>query len=249
MIIFFNFREICFMRIILLLLICLPSINGFSQRVVDVTQNNSAATPALFYAVGGQPMNNAKYIAIVEGSAYYNEAFLNGKIILSGGKVYDSLRLRLDLVDNTVHYLAPGDEELIATTPVRSIIFTGPVFKTETRFDNADFIKTTAKVEKGWYQLLDTGVVTLYKRYLKSIKENKPYGSATVEQIITTSGYYYILLNTVFTPIKKIKQLPDMLQDKKTELTEYINSRSLTGKSDKDYTELIAYYNSLVTKN
>ena len=236
------------MRIILSLLISFITACTFAQRVIDVTNNNSAANGSLFYAVGGEPMNNAKYVAIVEGTAYYNDAFLPGKIILSGGKVYDSLSLKLDLMDNTVHYLAPGGDELIATTAIRSVIFKNLLDKTETRFDYSDFLKTGSKPETGWYQLLDTGTVTLYKRSVKSIKENKPYGLATVEQTITTSGNYYILINAVFTPVKKLKQLPDMLQDKKTELQEYITSKNLTGKTDKDYLELLAYYNGLVRK-
>jgi hypothetical protein len=236
------------MQILFFLFILLSSINTFSQRVVDVSKNNSAATSGLFYAVGGEPMNNAKYVAIVEGSAFYNEAFLNGKIILSGGKVYDSLSLRLDLIDNTLHYIDRDGEELVATTPVKSVCFKDIISKTETQFDYADFIKTSSKIETGWYQLLDTGKVTLYKRYFKSIKENRPYGSATIEQTISTSNYYYVLINSVFTPLKKIKQLPEMLQDKKAELMNYINSKNLTGKSDKEYLELVTYYNSLVLK-
>lgn len=234
------------MRTILSLIIALVSMQSFAQRVVDVTNNNSAATGSLIYAVGGEPMNNAKYVAIVEGTAYYSETFLPGKIILSGGKVYDSLSLKLDLMDNTLHYLTPGDDELIATTPIRSVIFKLQLDKPVTQFDYSDFIKTSSKPETGWYQLLDTGFVTLYKRHFKSIKENKPYGIATVEQTITTSSYYYILINSVFTPVKKIKQLPDMLQDKKAQLQEFINSKNLTGKTDKDYMELVAYYNGLV---
>jgi hypothetical protein len=236
------------MRLLFLAAICNISTHAFSQKVVDVSENKIPATTNLFYTVGGEPVNNAKYVSLVEGSPYYDKTFADGKIVLSGGRVYESLSLRLDLMDNTVHYLAPGDEELIATTPLKSIYFIDPVIKTKIRFDHSDFLKTTSKVETGWYQLLDTGMVTLYKRYVKSIRENKPYGSATVEQSILTSSNYYVLINAVFTPVKKIRQLPEMLQDKKTELLEYINGKNLRGKSDQDYIELVSYYNSLVAK-
>lgn len=236
------------MRTVFSLLSLFVSIAVFSQRVIDVTKNNSAANGSLFYAVGGEPMNNARYVAIVEGTAYYNDAFLPGKIMLSSGKVYDSLKLKLDLLDNTVHYLTPTEEELIATTPIRSVIFKDPLLKTEIQFDHADFMKATPKPETGWYQLLDTGVVTLYKRCIKAIRENKPYGIATVEQTITNANTYYILINAVFTPVKKIKQLPDMLQDKKAELIEFISSRNLTGKTDADYKAAVVFYNRLVTQ-
>lgn len=236
------------MRTVLSLLSLFISITLFSQRVVDVTSNNSAANGSLFYAVGGEPMNNAKYVAIVEGTPYYDESFLPGKLMLSGGRVYDSLKLKLDLMDNTLHYLTPGEEELIATTPLRSVIFKKTAEKTETKFDYSDFITANPKPATGWYQLLDTGAVILYKRYVKTIKEDKPYGIATVEQTIATDNNYYILINAVFTQVKKMKQLPDMLQDKKAELTEFINSNSLTGKTDADYKAVVSYYNRLIAQ-
>jgi hypothetical protein len=237
------------MKILLTTFILLLPAIGFSQVVVDVGKTTTAGAPSnLFYAVGGVAMNNAKYVAIVEGSAFFNEALLNGKIILSGGKIYADINLRLDLMDNTVHYMSPEGEELIATSPIKSIILIDPVSKKENKFDHSDFIGTGSKVEKGWYEMLDTGTVRLYKRHNKSIRENKPYGSATVEQYITTTYSYYMLINSIFTPVKKIKSLPDMLQDKKTELLAYINSNNLTGKSDKDYMALVSYYNILVSK-
>lgn len=237
------------MKILLAALISISPLTGFSQTVIDVGKSGSGGAPSnLLYVVGGVPMNNAKYVAIIEGSSFFNEAMLNGRIILSGGKIYSDIKMRLDLMDNTVHYMGPEGEELIATTPIKSIFLTNPVSQKEDRFDNSDFIMTLSKIEAGWYQLLDTGAVSLYKRHSKLIRENKPYGSATVEQYITTTYSYHILINSVFTSIKKITLLPGMLQDKKTELQEYIISNNLTGKSDKDYLALISYYKSLVAK-
>lgn len=240
------------MKIILSVIILLLSANGFAQTtVVDVNKVNTGGTVSsnLIYAVGGVPMNNAKYIAIVEGSPFFSESYYTGKIILSGGKVYDKIKLKLDLMDNSVHYMSTEGEELVATTPIKTVFLYDAVAQKEIQFDNSELLITLSKIEKtGWYELLDTGTVRLYKRHHKSIRENKPYGSATTEQYITTSYSYYIFTNSVFTPVKKIKALPDMMQDKKTELQEYINLHGLTGKSDKDYITLVAYYNSLVAK-
>jgi hypothetical protein len=191
-------------------------------------------------------MNNAKYVAVVEGSAFYNDAFFAGKIVLSGGRMYDKVKLRLDLIDNTVHYKSEDDQELVATTPIRTVVLYDAVLDKTLQFDHSDFI-SASKVETGWYQLLDTGKVWLYKHHNKSTRENKPYGSATTEQYITTSYSYYILVDSVFTPVKKIKAVADILQDKKAELLEYINLNILNGKSDKDYLALVAYYNKLKT--
>ncbi len=240
------------MKFKLSVFILLLSLKGLAQTtVIDVNKINTGGTVSsnLIYAVGGVPMNNAKYVAIVEGTPFFSEAYFTGKIILSGGKVYDKIKLRLDLMDNSVHYMSTEGEELVATTPIKTVFLYDAASQKEIRFDNSEILMTHSTIEKpGWYELLDTGTVRLYKRHNKSIRENKPYGSATTEQYITTSYSYYIFTNTVFTPVKKFKALPDMLQDKKTELQEYINLNSLTGKSDKDYLVLVAYYNSLVKK-
>jgi len=248
---FLTLEKYSTMRTLLATLILFASVNLSAQtKVVDVNQTNTggAAPSNLLYAVGGIPMNNAKYISIVEGSAFLNDLFVPGKIVLSGGRMYDKIKLRIDLIDNTVQYKDAGGEELVATTPIKTVVLYDAALDKPLQFDHSDFIKPGSKVESGWYQLLDTGSVWLYKRHIKNIRENKPYGSATTEQYITTSYNYYIIVNAVFTPIKKFKALPDMLQDKKAELQEYINLNSFTGKSDKDYSMVIAYYNSLVKK-
>lgn len=235
------------MQNFLILLFLLITGNGFSQKVVDAGKN-LPATSNLFYTVNGEPVNNAKYIRVVEGSAFLNEAWADGKIILSEGRVYDSIKLRIDAMDNTLHYLTPNGEELVATTPVRSVLLADAVTKKITQFDHSDFIATTKKIEPGWYQLLDSGSVSIYKLYIKTIRENKPYSSATYEQTILTTNRYYIFKNALLTQISKFKQIPDMLQDKKNELLEYINSNNLTGRGDADYIALIEYYKSLVKK-
>jgi len=238
------------MKLILVALILVLSANLSAQtKVVDVSNLSGGGQPSnLMYAVGGVPMNNVKYVAVVEGSAFFNDQFVAGKIILSGGRVYDKVKLRLDLIDNTVQYKTPEGEDMVATTPIRSIVLYDAASEKALQFDHSDYITPGSKVETGWYQLLDTGATWLYKRHNKSVREDKPYGSATTEQHITTSYNYYIIVNSVFTPVKKFKSLPDILQDKKAELQEYINLNSLTGKSDKDYSAVVAYYNNLVAK-
>ena len=235
------------MKTVLTAFILLLSGNGFSQTVISFGKTQSgAALTSLTFSGGRISTVNNQYSAIVEGSAFFNEAFITGKIMLSDGQIFDSIMLRLDLLDNTVHYMSAKGEEMVANTLIKSVVFYDSASQKEIHFDYSDFI--TPSIEKGWYQLIDTGVVRLYKRHHKSIRQNKAYNSATLEQYITTTYAYYLLINTVFTQVKKLKSIPDMLQHKKTELLEYINVNNLTGKSDKDYLALIAYYNSLVAK-
>ena len=52
----------------------------------------------------------------------------------------------------------------------------------------------------------------------------------------------------IFSKIKKFKDLPGMLTDKKEDLNKYISSMKMTGKTDQDYTDLITYYNQISAK-
>jgi hypothetical protein len=101
-------------------------------------------------------------------------------------------------------------------------------------------------VQKGWYQLLVQGEVTLFKQYHKIIREDKPYNSATVEQYIDTSPRYFVLYKNSFAEIKKMKDLPDIFKDRKEQLVKYIKDNKLTGKTDEDYTVIVNFYIELI---
>jgi len=173
---------------------------------------------------------------------------MKGKIVMSGGFVYNNIYLRIDLIENAIRYLAPDGKEMIATSPIRSVILSDSVTGKEFKFVNSRFMLITGKIENGWYQMLDTGYATLYKHFTKVISENKPYGASTTEQKINAYGSYFVMVKSVLNPIKKIKELPDLLNDKKEELKAYLSTKNLSGRSDADYIALITYYNSLFLK-
>jgi hypothetical protein len=77
------------------------------------------------------------------------------------------------------------------------------------------------------------------------VSENKPYGSATIERSVQTSFQYYALYNGNFMQVKKFKEIPDVLSDKKNEVSQYIKSNNLPGKTDDDYRTVFNYYNGL----
>lgn len=53
---------------------------------------------------------------------YFKEEWMGGKVIMSGGFAYDSIYLRLDLMDHSVHYLEPGGREMLAAPGIKAVI-------------------------------------------------------------------------------------------------------------------------------
>lgn len=218
---------------------------GFAQKIINNEQNITTHAAASFYSAGGDLFQNFKYKKLVEGTPYFAEEWMGGKVIMSGGFAYDSIYLRIDLLNNTLHYLDQAGREMIATTPVKAVILTDSGTGMKFRFIHSSYLTVSGKIESGWYQLLTEGRALLLKQFVKNLNENRPYGSGALEQTIVTHTVYFLLEEAVLTPVKKFKDLPALVKDKKNELKAYIGTRGLSGRSDTDYADLISYYNSL----
>jgi len=75
--------------------------------------------------------------------------------------------------------------------------------------------------------------------------ENRPYNSATTEQSIKTDLRYFVLFSGKWVRIKKIKELADLLADKKNEIQKFIEDKKLTKDNEANFEAIVAYYNTL----
>jgi hypothetical protein len=160
------------------------------------------AMPGFLYDLKGEAISN-KYSEIKEGFPFFSDEWLKGKIVSTDGKIYDNLSLKLNLVENEIHYLDDQSAEYILKTPTRLMVLTDFINK-----KTYTFIQTSTpchKNEKTWYQVLDTGKVWLLKSEVKQIITLKAYGSAIMEEKVTSSISYYL-----YTPAECI-QLKDPL--------------------------------------
>ena len=220
---------------------------SYAQRTIDITKTDiNRLGSNLFYTVGGEPFSPYKYVKVVEGSAFFNEGWMKGLIVLNGGTEYKNLLLKLDLVENNVHYQDENGRELIAINPIREVVLIDTVSGDQYHFIHSAALTTELnKQEKGWYEILLRGNAKLYKFHKKHLNESKPYGSATFEQTIKDLPQYFVLNNGSMVRIKKWKEITDVLNDKKAQLEKYISENNLAGKKDDDYIRVITYYNIL----
>ncbi|HEY6505893.1 MAG TPA: hypothetical protein VIZ28_18090 [Chitinophagaceae bacterium] len=241
------------MKQLLFILTFLPAVTGTTQGVVNVNNVNPGTVTTTIrntfnYLAGGSPVPATKYVQLVSGSPYFSDSWMNGKVVLSGGKICDSLVLRLDLLENEVQYLALDGAEMTASTPIRNITLTDSLAGKEYFFIHSSYMIPAAPAEAGWYQLLTTGNATLYKRTNKKMMESKAYASSITEQSILTTDQYFILTDATYTRVKKLKEIPDVLFRKANDLNKYISSKKLSGKSEQDFIDVVAEYNTLIQK-
>lgn len=223
-------------------------INAVSQKTVDVDKEPARTGGAVnyLYTVAGTPFVTAKFSRVVEGSPFFNEQMLRGAIILSEGKEYKNILVRLNLLESQVNYIDEKQTEMIATTPVKEVVIWDTLFENDHRFIFSAYIESTEKPEKDFYELLQAGKAELYKQYKKRIQESRPYGSATIEQSIKTDLRFYVLLNGQWTKLKKLKDLPTVLSDKKDEVQKFITDKKLTADNEANYEAVVSFYNDLV---
>jgi len=219
-----------------------------SQKVVDVSKSDLPVGGNTFYSVGGAPFVDSKFIKLVEGTPYFRKDWMNASIIMPFGREYKDIEVKLNLFDQQLHYKGEKDMELVATTPIKEVIISDPSNDSKYHFVHSSFIPVTnASPKKGWFQRLDSGAASLYKTFTKEISENKPYGSATVEQKMSTTETYLVYYNNTLMEIKKIKEAPGVLANKKKELEEFLDKKDNKKTSlDERMKALIKFYNSLL---
>src|SRR6185436_17271038 len=94
--------------------------NAISQKTIDVDKEPGRTGGAVnyLYTVAGTPFVTAKFARVVEGSPFFNEQMMRGSIILSEGKEYKNILVRLNLLETQVNYLSEKEVEMIASTPI-----------------------------------------------------------------------------------------------------------------------------------
>ena len=221
-------------------------LNVISQRTIDLDKVVSGSGALNYvYIAGGTPFVTARFSRVVDGSPFFNEQVMPGAIILSEGKEYKNILLRLNLLESQVNYISEQQVEMIASTPVKEVVLWDTIRKKNYRFIFSTYIESIEKPDKDFYELLQSGKAELYKQHKKTILESKPYGSATIEQTIRTESRYYLLAELQWVRVKKLKELPMLIADKQKEVQKFISEKKLSGDNQENFETVIAYYNSL----
>ena len=196
--------------------------------------------PGFLFDLKGEVLVN-KYGKVTEGSAFFAEEWLKGKFYGSDGKVYDNLALKIDLVENEIYFLNDLSQEMILKTPAKQIILSNIVTG-----QSFTFIKTDQLCQsnpKTWYQVLDTGRALLIKSQPKQVTAYKPYGSAIMEEKITTSVYYFLLYKQACLAIKSAQDLWEKLNLEIPGFTEKTTAKGSLKKSEEELIRLARLFN------
>jgi hypothetical protein len=226
----------------LLTLFLLCEISNAQSAIDRVTGNFSSD---LVYAVRGKSASG-KYENIKRGTPYFMNLWLPAKVTLFNGKQFDSVEAKIDLLGHKFLYKENG-VEFEAESPIKEVILHDVANSQDYNFVHSTaFPNPVNKGEEGWYLLLGGVDAKAFKYIIKEIEESRQYSSAITERSINSKVKYFISYKNILIPVKKLKDVPEILRNKEQELLKYMEQQNLNKLSDENMEKLISYYNSLV---
>ena len=185
----------------------------------------------------------------VEGSPYYPDNYSAARLSFANGKKNSAVKAKLNLYDNTILYINDKGVEMEVIVPILKIEFADSVNGGFNVVFQNGFSGNSLK-EKIYYQVLDSGKLTLLKQIAVNYRDFTPYGTAVITRQFEQKPAYFILNGSSVNKIgKNGENILEILADKKSEITNYISIHGLRLKYEADLVSVIRYYNSLFAVN
>lgn len=227
--------------IVLLQFCCIPGTRA-QQRSFTGNFNNANE---LMTDISGKPI----YLKVdynVEGTPFFPEEYYKADIYIKKGKAYRDVFVKFNLQENLVLFKMADGTELSSSVPIQRIRFTDTSRNMYNMVFENGFPSVDKQDDQAYYQILDTGKITLLKYYSVSYLDKKQYGNASITRTFEQSQHYYLLQAGT---MKKLEKGQDALlshfADKKDELKKYIEENKLKCRKEEDWKKVITHYNSL----
>lgn len=178
------------------------------------------------------------------------EEYTEAEITLMNGKVYPDVKAKFNLLDRELTFQNEKNEELICTSPIKSIRFFSSIVNgvhyDEIKIASIDTALNTP--EAPIYQILEDGNARLLKHLSVVYTDQKRYGEATITRIFKKKEQYLAKLPDS-AELKKVDRnksdLAILFGKKQVQVSSYIETNKLKCKSDEDLIRVFKYYNSL----
>ncbi len=218
------------------------SLTASGQTSINVDDSTMRNNSTFFNTVDGIPVMNPKYTRIVEGSLYEPANFTKALVFIRNNKRAFNVDARINVMDERMHYLDEKGKEKYSDSPIEEVQF----FEAEKKIAVYSFgIPGCTTSLKGWYEVLEKGKTSLYRKPLKNVQESKQYGSATTEQKVVTTYTYWFSNGTSCKQVKKISELQQELVMQNPAMNGKMPQRKLSDRKVEDWSELVRIFNTL----
>lgn len=185
--------------------------------------------------IGGTPLTGQAYMN-VKGSPYLLEDWEKGSVTVASGKKFENLDLKFDQVINQVIFQDADGSMKAFSQPVVA-------FTIGKDLNEHEFLRGPDGV---FYERLANGKIILWKKNHKTIIDEKPYGSASIQRNILNNTTYYVGDLARLIKIKNDrKSVLELLSDKVTDIEAYMKKEKLNPKTESGLVRVVMHYNGL----
>jgi hypothetical protein len=167
--------------------------------------------------------------------------FSKSRFITKGGELKEGIKIKLNLMQNTIHYLDSAGNEIVLETPVNGFAIeqngTGKLFY---------FVdgSTLPIKQTGWFQMLVKDTVSVVKQITKRLTYRNSYGSPIEYNIQTEDNYIAFYKDREYI-INKPSDLLQIIPERKIEIESYIKKLKKLSKENQ-IVSIIELCNKLV---
>lgn len=213
---------------------------SLTARQDQLTGNVASFT---MYTVKGMPAKTV-FENIKSGTVFFKDEWMPAKVRLLNGKVYENVRIKINLFQHTLHFLL-NDTDFVAALPVLEVLLADSLKKDVIRFVHANNLKgKLSHVEDGWYQSLVEGKACFYKKIEKKIESSREYNSATTTYTIETSESFLLLHQGRFHHIRKWKDFENVFKNDPAISLKLVTERNKQLKLQEAVIAVLLIYNS-----
>jgi hypothetical protein len=126
---------------------------------------------------------------------------------------------------------------------VEEIFFKDPVTGNSNVFSQT--FESCTHQKPGWYEVLEKGNIVLFREIIKTVSENKPYGSATTEQKVATSYKYWMQDITGCIQVNKINDFITELKKINGAFEPAVAGQKYSDRKVEDWITVARKYNAL----
>lgn len=198
----------------------------------------------------GRPLyQRTEYIA--EGTPYLYDEYCFSEITTVSGRIYTDVKVKINLLEKFVVYMADNGDEMIATMPISRIRLMNFVSNGKAHgekllesVNNAAMNAPDGKI----FEVIENGKAKLLKELTVTYNDDKKYGEATITRVFTKNERLFALLENTTEP-KKIEKnktaIIDLFGAKKELIRSFIEGRQLKCKTEEELAQVFRYYNSI----
>lgn len=205
-----------------------------------ITMN--AQDAILIDPVTSHTFDSQKYVEI-NGTPFLVDQWITGSVKVPRG-IYKDQRLKFDVYNNTLLF-QKDDKPYEFYEPVQEFILMPRPADSSSYMRFVNGISASGLKPEQYVQVLASGKLSFYRSDIKLVSDMNEINKGIVKTFNNSTRYYF--KNEAQTQIMKLsqKEILALMEDKKTQIDEYVSKNKPSFKKEKEVAELVKYYNSL----